>query len=251
MQARDASARCSRSSRGRAACSRWRANPLTRQEPAPLQSSRIRPAKHPPTNPPTRSSKLDAEGWKPRRSATAITGGAAWCANATVGWSGGRCGAIAPPPTGSDCDGKMPKPADLSVLGLRPHNDLTSTRTLSTRMHVCLHRAASARSLSRFRQMTTSRADRNRGRVFLQPALAAFTLAHLVGARSGGLNPAIGAGSHSRVGALARWRAAPMRAGALRPVLRLRPGIASRNSVRGCFSRGLPPQGFSLVCVLR
>jgi hypothetical protein len=34
----------------------------------------------------------------------------------------------------------MPKPGDLSVLGLRPHNDLTSTRMLSSGMQACLHR---------------------------------------------------------------------------------------------------------------
>ncbi len=43
------------------------------------------------------------------------------------------CGTNSQP--GSNRDGKMPKPADLSVLGLRPNNDFTPTRSLSTRMH--------------------------------------------------------------------------------------------------------------------
>ncbi len=35
----------------------------------------------------------------------------------------------------------MPKPVDLSVLGLRPRNDLTSTPMVSTGKHVCPHDA--------------------------------------------------------------------------------------------------------------
>jgi hypothetical protein len=34
----------------------------------------------------------------------------------------------------SDCGQKMPKPVDLSVLGLRPRKDLSRTRSLSTRV---------------------------------------------------------------------------------------------------------------------
>jgi hypothetical protein len=34
---------------------------------------------------------------------------------------------------------EMPKPVDLSVLGLRPRNDLTSTRMLSTGLQVYPH----------------------------------------------------------------------------------------------------------------
>ena len=37
---------------------------------------------------------------------------------------------------GSDLRQKMPKPVDLSVLGLRPHNDLMLTRSLSTRVRI-------------------------------------------------------------------------------------------------------------------
>lgn len=56
---------------------------------------------------------------------------------------------------------KMPKPADLSVLGLRPYNDLTPTRSLSTRMHDLIETdGAPARSMSRFQQKTTPAQDR-------------------------------------------------------------------------------------------
>jgi len=79
------------------------------------------------------------------------------------------CGTNSQPP-GSDRDEKIPKPADLSVLGLQPHNHLTPTGPLSTRMHYPPATALRpARSLSRFRQITTSP---GRLLAFIRPARA-------------------------------------------------------------------------------
>jgi hypothetical protein len=93
-------------------------------------------------------------------------------------------------PPGQRLRQKMPKPVDLSVLGLRPHDDLTRTRSLSTRVGIspslALLQRYQCRTSNRTRQPRPGRACDARSSFF--PSCVRLTRAREYHANSSDVN---------------------------------------------------------------